>query len=118
MASTTSGAPTTASTGRSARGERSIDSSEPAAGAAPLDMLLNDAALGPVQRWNPGVPGLKAAGKLALRPGTVARRGADLGRELGRIALGRSEVAPAKSDRRFKDPAWSGNPVFRRLGQA
>ena len=32
-----------------------------------------------------------------------------------RVALGRSEVAPAKSDRRFADPAWSGNPIFSRI---
>src|SRR5947209_1613847 len=118
MASTTSGAQTTARTGSSARAAQSTESPEPAAAAAPLDMLLNDAALGPVQRWNPGVAGLKAAGKLALRPGTTARRGVNLARELARIGLGRSEVGPAKSDRRFKDPAWSGNPAFRRLGQA
>ena len=32
-----------------------------------------------------------------------------------RIAVGRSDVEPAKGDRRFKDPAWSGNPVFQRI---
>jgi hypothetical protein len=31
------------------------------------------------------------------------------------VALGRSEVGPAKSDRRFSDPAWSGNPIFSRI---
>jgi polyhydroxyalkanoate synthase subunit PhaC len=85
--------------------------------AAPLDMLLSEAAVGPVQRWNPGVAGIKAAAKLALRPRTVARRGAGLTAELTKIAAGRSEIGPAKSDRRFKDPAWSSNPAFRRLGQ-
>jgi polyhydroxyalkanoate synthase subunit PhaC len=86
--------------------------------AAPLDMLLGEAAIGPAQRWNPGVAGLKAVGKLALQPRAVARRGARFGVELTKIAFGRSEVRPPKSDRRFKDPAWSGNPAFRRLGQA
>src|SRR5947209_3342761 len=85
--------------------------------AAPLDMVLGEAAVGPAQRWNPGLAGLKAAGKLALQPRTVARRGAGLAAELAKIAAGRSEVGPAKSDRRFKDPAWSENPAFRRLGQ-
>jgi polyhydroxyalkanoate synthase len=61
---------------------------------------------------------LKAAAKLAVRPRTVARRGAALAAELTKIAVGRSEVGPAKSDRRFKDQAWSENPAFRRLGQS
>ncbi len=81
-------------------------------------MLLNEAAVGPVRNWNPGVAGIKATVKLALRPRTVARRGAALAAELTKVAVGRSEVGPAKSDRRFKDPAWSGNPAFRRLGQS
>ncbi len=86
--------------------------------AVPLDMLLSEAGTGPAQRWNPGVAGLKAAGKLALQPRTVARRGARLAAELGKIVAGRSEVGPSKGDRRFNDPAWSGNPAFRRLEQA
>src|SRR5947209_287155 len=85
---------------------------------APLDLLLTEAAVGPVQRWNPGAAGAKAALKLAARPRTVARRGAGLGAELAKITVGRSEVGPSKGDRRFKDPAWTGNPAFRRLGQA
>jgi polyhydroxyalkanoate synthase len=91
---------------------------EARAQAAPLDLLLSEAAVGPVQRWNPGVAGVKAAAKLALRPRTVVRRGAALAAELTKVAVGRSDVGPAKSDRRFKDPAWSGNPAFRRLGQS
>ena len=31
------------------------------------------------------------------------------------MALGRSEVEPGKGDRRFTDPAWSGNPIFSRI---
>jgi polyhydroxyalkanoate synthase len=86
--------------------------------SAPLDMLLTEAAVGPGQRWIPGLAGVKAAAKLALRPQKVARRGAGLAAELAKIAAGRSEVAPPKGDRRFKDPAWFGNPAYRRLGQA
>jgi poly[(R)-3-hydroxyalkanoate] polymerase subunit PhaC len=97
---------------------RSTGGAEARTQAAPLDLMLSEAAVGPVQRWNPGAAGLKAATKLALRPRTVARRGAGLAGELAKIAIGRSEVGPSKSDRRFKDPAWSGNPIFRRLGQA
>ena len=39
-----------------------------------------------------------------------------LGLELTRVLRGTSDLAPA-ADRRFADPAWSGNPAFRRLGQ-
>jgi polyhydroxyalkanoate synthase len=82
-----------------------------------LDTLLIDAARGPGPRFLPGLAGVKAAAKLAARPGRVARRTAGFGAEVARIALGRSDVAPPKGDRRFKDPAWAGNPAFKRLGQ-
>src|SRR5215207_3460081 len=88
-----------------------------AAGGA-LDVLLTDAAVGPVRRWFPGRAGLNVAARLATRPDRVVRRGAGLAAELAKVAIGRSEVAPPKGDRRFKDPAWEGNPTFRRLAQA
>jgi polyhydroxyalkanoate synthase len=86
--------------------------------AAPLDLLLSEATVGPAQRWNPGAAGVKAAAKLAVRPRTVARHGLGLATELAKITVGRSDVGASKSDRRFKDPAWASNPAFRRLGQA
>src|SRR3954468_10737958 len=86
--------------------------------SAPLDVLLTDAALGPVNRWMPGRAVAEVTARLAVRPDKVARRAAGLGAELAKIALGRSEVKPAKGDRRFKDPAWQGNPAFKRIGQA
>ncbi len=46
---------------------------------------------------------------------TVTREAAKLGGELVRVAFGRSEVAARKGDRRFSDPAWSGNPIFSRI---
>jgi len=91
---------------------------EPERTAAPLDVLLADAALGPVARWLPGRAGVRLAARLAARPHAVVRRGARAGAELARIAAGRSEVAPAKADRRFRDPAWTSNPVLRRLVQS
>jgi polyhydroxyalkanoate synthase subunit PhaC len=91
----------------------------PSRGAGPaLDAMLTDAVMGPSRRWVPGLAGIKAVAKLATRPRTVGRGGAGLASELARIAVGRSEVAPDKSDRRFKDPAWSGNPAYKRLGQS
>jgi len=61
------------------------------------------------------VSGLAAA----LSQGTtVAREASRLGVELTRIAWGLSDVAPARGDRRFTDPAWSANPVFRMIQQS
>ena len=91
---------------------------DPARQSAPLDQLLSDAALGPVSAWMPGRAGLEVAGRLALRPHKLARRALGLTAELAKVAAGRSEVEPPKGDRRFKDPAWDGNPAFRRLAQA
>jgi polyhydroxyalkanoate synthase len=55
----------------------------------------------------------------ALRQGTtVAQEAGRLGVELTRIAWSLSDVAPAKGDRRFTDPAWTSNPVFRMIQQS
>jgi polyhydroxyalkanoate synthase len=85
--------------------------------AAPLDALLIDAALGPMRRLAPNSSTARFAVQLALRPGTTARRLGGLAAELGRIGLGTSAVAPSKRDRRFADPAWTENPLLRRMAQ-
>src|SRR5580693_1982698 len=97
------------------------DSTRPAAedaAAAPLDLLLTDAATGMLRRLNPGGSGLRLAAALALRPRLVAGRGGQLLGELGRIAVGRSQVEPSRRDRRFSDPGWTGNPLLHRAMQA
>ncbi len=81
------------------------------------EAIIEDVAMGP-GRALPGVAGLKFAGKLATRPHKLVRRGAGLAAELGKVAVGRSELEPEKGDRRFKDKAWQNNPAFRRLLQA
>ena len=48
----------------------------------------------------------------------VTREAGRLARELFRISLGSSSVAPAKGDWRFTDPTWNENPLYRRIGQA
>jgi polyhydroxyalkanoate synthase len=48
----------------------------------------------------------------------VTREAGRLARELLRISLGSSSVAPARGDWRFADPTWSENPLYRRIGQA
>src|SRR5918997_4761947 len=88
-----------------------------AAASSGLDTMLTDATRGPLRRMVPGRAAVKLAAKLATRPDTVVTRGAQLAAELAKVGLGRSELAPAKGDRRFKDEAWGGNPAFRRLLQ-
>jgi len=69
-----------------------------------------------------GIPSLTdTVGGLAaaLSQGTtVAQEVTRLGVELTRIAWGLSDVAPAKGDRRFTDPAWTSNPAFRMIQQS
>jgi poly[(R)-3-hydroxyalkanoate] polymerase subunit PhaC len=86
--------------------------------AAALDLLLTQAALGPSRRFFPGKSALKFAWALAGQPGLAASRAGALAAELARVAGGDSAVAPGARDRRFADPAWSGNPVLRRVMQA
>ncbi len=52
-----------------------------------------------------------------LQGSAVAKAGVGLTAELARIAVGRSEVSPHRSDWRFKDPTWSQNPAYKRLAQ-
>jgi polyhydroxyalkanoate synthase len=86
--------------------------------AGALDLLLADGALGVVRRFRPDGATLRLAGSLARNPQAVAGQAALLGTELGRIATGRSQVAPQRRDRRFADPAWTQNPVLKRAMQA
>ncbi len=85
--------------------------------AAPLDVLLVGAALGPVRRFVPDISTAKWAVSLALEPGTTARRLRELGTEAGRVLSGTSTLAPRRGDRRFTDVAWTENPLLRRLVQ-
>jgi polyhydroxyalkanoate synthase subunit PhaC len=86
--------------------------------AGSLDMLLADAALGARRMLRPDLSTLKFLGALAGNPGPTLDRAKALAGELNRIARGTSSVAPAKRDRRFTDPAWTENPLLRRIVQA
>jgi len=85
--------------------------------AAPLDVLLVDAALGPTRRWLPDLSTARWAVSVARRPRTTARRLGGLGKEVGLVVAGKSTVTPHRGDRRFSDVAWTENPLLRRLVQ-
>jgi polyhydroxyalkanoate synthase len=91
---------------------------EAADAAAALDLLLAVAALGPLRRFMPGRAGIRFATSLARRPHKLACQATSLAGELARVGLGRSTLAPPPRDRRFTDPAWTSNPLLRRLVQA
>ena len=92
--------------------------SKAAAEGSPLDVMLTDAALGPVRRMLPGRASLKLAVRLAARPVDTTRLGLRTAAELAKVVAGRSEVEPNPRDKRFADPAWTGNPMLHRLCQA
>jgi polyhydroxyalkanoate synthase subunit PhaC len=69
--------------------------------AAPLDLLLTDAALGIGRRLAPNSSWLALGRGLATRPRAVTRRGTEFARQLTQIAVGQSTIALAKRDRRF-----------------
>jgi polyhydroxyalkanoate synthase subunit PhaC len=85
--------------------------------SAPLDVLLVDAALGPLRRFVPDTSTARWAISLARRPDITARRLGGLGAEARRILTGASTVAPDRKDRRFTDVAWTDNPLLKRLVQ-
>ncbi|MDT7632403.1 MAG: poly[(R)-3-hydroxyalkanoate] polymerase subunit PhaC [Pseudonocardiales bacterium] len=85
---------------------------------APIDLLLTDAARGSLRRFAPDTTLLRWGGGLSRRPRKVAGRLLGLCAEYLRIAGGSSRIHPEPRDRRFTDPAWSGNPLLRRTMQA
>jgi polyhydroxyalkanoate synthase subunit PhaC len=87
------------------------------AAASALDALIAGGHPGPTALL-PGGPVLRMVAALAARPDVVARRGAGLAAELARIGVGVSRVAPDPDDARYADPAWTSNPLLRRLAQA
>jgi len=55
---------------------------------------------------------------IAVEPAVAAASALGATGNLIQTAVGRSDVAPGVSDKRFGHPAWSTNPVYRRLMQA
>ncbi|MBA3745278.1 alpha/beta fold hydrolase [Sporichthya sp.] len=56
-------------------------------------------------------------GRAALGSGRLIRSGAGFGVEAAKALAGRSDLAPAKGDRRFADPTWVDHPGYRRVKQ-
>src|SRR4051812_49732031 len=88
-------------------------SSEATEAVMGLDMVLVDGARGPLRRLVPPArTSLRFATALAGRPQVIARQTGEYVKELGRIGVGRSEVAPNKKDRRVANPASDGKPLL------
>jgi len=70
-----------------------------------LDMVLVDAARGPLRRMVPPAgTAVRFGSALARQPGTVARRTGELARELGRITAGSSVTNAERHSRIALDP--------------
>jgi polyhydroxyalkanoate synthase len=106
----------TADANDTSRGDGASRGAQEAASAA-LDVMLTDAAIGGRRRFVSPGPAVGVAAGLARCPVHAARRVASLGAELSRVAAGRSDLRPARRDRRFADPAWESSWLFRRLVQ-
>jgi polyhydroxyalkanoate synthase subunit PhaC len=96
---------------------RTVVPPEVADGAAPLDVLLVDAALGTFRDLTRDASTVHFVASLARRPRPTGRRLYDLAVELARVGAGTSTLAPSRRDRRFVDPAWTENPLLHRLLQ-
>src|SRR4051794_28244206 len=88
--------------------------------------LLEEAAAEAVLGANPfvglTVPQVVAAAgrlmtRLGLRPRVIVRQLGLLARDLVQVVAGRSRFAPTRGDKRWSDPAWQENPVYRRMQQ-
>jgi poly[(R)-3-hydroxyalkanoate] polymerase subunit PhaC len=56
--------------------------------------------------------------RVAVEPGVVLADSLGTAGQLVKVAIGRSDVAPAPGDKRFTHPAWASNAVYHRLLQA
>ena len=54
---------------------------------------------------------------VVAQPGPLAQEAAQLSRDTLRVVRGSHEITPSPKDKRFADPAWATNPVYRRLAQ-
>jgi polyhydroxyalkanoate synthase len=83
-----------------------------------FDVLLSEAGSGGSSQFVAPGAGVKVGAGLVRHPRRVAARAAGLAGQIGRVASGRSALAPAKGDRRFGDRAWEENWLLRRVLQS
>ncbi|TQV84829.1 alpha/beta fold hydrolase [Exilibacterium tricleocarpae] len=65
-----------------------------------------------------GNAAVDVAKQALANPGKTLRSAGRLGREVLTILAGKSQLKPERGDKRFLDPTWTQNPVYRRLMQA
>ena len=101
-----------------ARENLAEDTAQLAGGAEGAEAVLGSGLLGG-SGLGQVAGALRSLGRAAVRqPGAVLRSGPKVGLQFLQIGLGKSEVAPEKGDKRFADPAWRDNPLFRTALQA
>jgi polyhydroxyalkanoate synthase len=67
---------------------------------------------------SPSVAGaLRGVASVLGQAGPVSREATQLVRDVAGIVRGTEQFLPSPTDKRFADPAWSQNPLYRRLGQ-
>jgi polyhydroxyalkanoate synthase subunit PhaC len=59
----------------------------------------------------------KGVGRAVAQPGPLSRQVGQLAVNISSVLLGTEEFDPGPKDRRFTDPAWRENPVYRRWMQ-
>nr|WP_231373549.1 alpha/beta fold hydrolase [Nocardia sp. 348MFTsu5.1] len=65
----------------------------------------------------PTLGGLIDGVAATLSLGPIARTSASFAVEAAKIVAGKSEIAPARGDLRFKDRAWTENPIYSRVAK-
>jgi poly(3-hydroxyalkanoate) synthetase len=82
-----------------------------------FDAALLAGTLGVVKRSLVWRETARAGSRLATRPHRLARPLARLAADTAKIATRRSQIDPARRDRRYADRAWNSNPLFKGLAQ-
>ena len=119
MASSTPGGEGQTKPARPRASSRSLTVATP----APLVQAeLDDDALDAVEAGEAvGIPSIfglaKGVARALVQPGPLAAEVVTLGSKLLDIVRGTDEFAPSPKDKRFSDPAWAHNPLYRRLMQ-
>jgi polyhydroxyalkanoate synthase len=88
--------------------EQSVRAADAILGANPFVGLDSDQVLGELTNF---------VSETLKHPEVLGGRLTRMAVELAKVVAGVSEVAPEDSDKRFADPTWSDNPLYRRIMQ-